>query len=94
MLKAPVFPPGYATKFLLSLLYKTLFSVIYALFPEPTLIVVRLLQPEKAPFPMLVTLSGIDKFLRLLQEKKAQYPILVTLLGMVIFDRLAQELKA
>jgi hypothetical protein len=39
-----VFPAGYAIKVFLSMLYKMPFSEVYALLPEFTFIVVRLLQ--------------------------------------------------
>ena len=46
------------------------------------MIEVRLLQPEKAEDPMLVTLSGMMIEVRLLHLKKAFLPMLVTLSGM------------
>ena len=39
---------------------------------------VRLIQPENAPQPMVVTLSGIFTFVRLRQFSNASPPILVT----------------
>ena len=45
-----------------------------------------LLQPEKASFPMLVTLSGIMMLVRLLQFMKVHSPILVTLPWIVMLD--------
>ena len=39
--------------------------------PSPIVILVRLVQPQKAVDPMLVTLSGIVTLLRLLQLSKA-----------------------
>ena len=47
-------------------------------------------QPEKAYFPMLVTLPGIVTAVRPLQLEKAQFPMLVTLFGMVTAVRLLQ----
>ena len=43
----------------------------------------RLEQSEKAPPPMLVTLSGMVTLVRLEQYMKAASPMLVTLSGMV-----------
>jgi hypothetical protein len=40
-------------------------------------IVVKLLQPENAPYPMLVTLLGMFILVRLLQHKNALDPILI-----------------
>jgi len=40
-------------------------------------------QPENAPYPMLVTLSGIVMLVRPLQSPNAHSPMLVTLLGIV-----------
>ena len=60
----------------------------------PFKVIVRLLQPEKTEFPMLVTLLGIVMEVRLLQPEKALFPILVTLLGIVIEVRLLQLKKA
>ena len=44
---------------------------------------VRLVQVEKASFPMVVTLLGMVTEVRLLQPEKATFPMLVTLFGMV-----------
>ena len=50
----------------------------------------RLVQPAKAPSPMLVTLSGMVIEVRLLHPEKAQPPMLGTPSGMVIEVRLLQ----
>ena len=42
------------------------------------------MQPEKAEFPMPVTLSGIVMLVRLVQPEKAEFPIPVTLSGIVM----------
>ena len=55
---------------------------------------VRLLQPEKALLPMLVTLFGMVMDVRLLQPEKALLPMLVTPLGMVMEVRPLQPEKA
>ena len=44
---------------------------------------VRLLHPEKAEPPMLVTLFGMVTEVKLLHPEKAELPMLVTLLGIV-----------
>ena len=44
---------------------------------------VKLLQPEKASSPMLVTLLPIVTEVKLLQLRKAELPMLVTLLGII-----------
>ena len=51
---------------------------------------VRLLQPRNAPFPMLVTLLGIVMLFRLLQPLNAQLSMLVTLFPIVMLVRLLQ----
>jgi hypothetical protein len=55
---------------------------------------VRPEQPEKADWPILVTLLGMVMDIRPLQPPKACSPILVTLLGMVMEVRLEQPKKA
>ena len=52
------------------------------------MIEVRLLQPEKAEDPMLVTPSGMMIEVRLMQSEKASCSMLVTPSGMVIEVRL------
>jgi Na+-translocating ferredoxin:NAD+ oxidoreductase RnfD subunit len=89
-----IFPAGYATKVSLSLLYKTPLSEAYLLLPELTYIATRLLQPLKAPFPMLITLLGMVMLVRLVQPEKAPCPMLITLSGMVMLARLVQPEKA
>ena len=51
-------------------------------------------QPEKAEFPILVTLLGMVTEVKEEQEEKALLPILVTLLGMVTEVKKVQLLKA
>ena len=51
-------------------------------------------QPEKAPLPMLVTLSGIVTLVKEEHFKKAQPPILLTLFGIVMLFKEEQPLKA
>ena len=57
-------------------------------------ILVRLLQLEKALYPMLVTLFGMVILVRLLQLSKAESLMLVTLSGMVMLVRLLKLEKA
>ena len=49
------------------------------------------LQPEKAAFPMLVTLLGMVTDVRPRHSVKARSPMLVTLLGMVTDVRLLHK---
>ena len=51
-------------------------------------------QPEKAPLPMLVTLSGIVTLVKEEHFKKAQPPILLTLFGIVMLFKEEQPVKA
>lgn len=55
---------------------------------------VKELQCENAPSPMLVTLSGIVMFVSALQPINAQIPMLVTLLPIVTFVSAGQLLNA
>ena len=55
---------------------------------------VRLVQPKKAAFPMLVTPFPIVMLVRLVQSRKASFPMLVTLSGIVTLVRLLQSWKA
>ena len=55
---------------------------------------VRLVQPEKALEPMLVTLSGMIMVVRLVQPENAYLPMLVTLSGIIILPRLVQPSNA
>jgi hypothetical protein len=59
-----------------------------------TVMEVRLEQPEKALYPILVTLLGIVMEVRLEQPIKAPPPILVTPLGIVMEGSFEQEAKA
>jgi hypothetical protein len=52
------------------------------------------LQPENAPPPMLVTLSGIVMLVRPLQPLNAKCPMLVTLSGIVTLVSPSQPLNA
>ena len=88
MVKAPVFPAGYCIRVVLFLLYNTPSTELYAVLSAITFIAVRLVQPEKAPLSMLVTLFGMVTSVRLVQPEKADCPMLVTLLGMVTLIRL------
>ena len=54
---------------------------------------VRLLQLEKAELPMVVTLFGMVTLVRLVQPEKALSSMLVTLSGIVMLVRLVQPLK-
>ena len=54
----------------------------------------KLLHPEKALFPILVTLSGIFMLVKLLHPEKALFPILVTLSGIFILVKLLHPEKA
>ena len=62
-------------------------NIFPRLFPiiefELTVTEVKLLQFQKAPSPMLVTLLGMVTEVKLLQVLKALPPMLVTLLGIV-----------
>ena len=55
---------------------------------------VKLLHPENAPSPILVTLSGIVMFVRLVQLENAQPPILVTPSSMVTLVTFSQPLNS
>jgi hypothetical protein len=55
---------------------------------------IRLLQPEKAELPMLVTLLPMVTEVRLLQPEKAELPMLVTLFGMMKELRFVQLVNA
>jgi len=79
MVNAPVLPPGYWISVVLSLSYNTPSCELYIVLAELTVIAVRRLQPKKALFPMLVTLSGIVMLVRLVQPSKAPCPMLVKL---------------
>ena len=70
-----------------------LMDLYLGLFLE-TVIEVRLLQPEKAEWLILVTLSGISIDWRLGQSPNASSPISVTLSGISIDCRLVQPLNA
>ena len=48
------------------------------------LTLVRLVQRENAPMPMLVTLPGMVTLVRLMQRENAEFPMLVTPEGMVM----------
>ena len=63
-------------------------------FPDSTTIVVKPLQPEKAPSPMDVTLLGISMEVKPLQLPKAPFPMVVTLLPMVTEVKPLQFTKA
>ena len=52
------------------------------------------MQLEKAPSPILVTLSGIVTELNFVQALKALLPILVTLSGMIMQSKSSQPPKA
>ena len=73
-----------------SIIALQLFRLSYTLFPFSTVIKVKLLQPENAELPMLVTLLGMVIEVKLLQPENAEPPILVTLLGMLIEVKLLQ----
>ena len=62
--------------------------------PSGIVMLVRLMQPEKAQAPMLVTPSGMVILVRLLQLVKAASGMLVTLSGIVMLFRLLQKRKA
>ena len=55
---------------------------------------VRLVHFQKAPTPMLVTLSGIVMLVRLVQSAKAPPPMVVTPSPIVMLVRLVQSWKA
>ena len=55
---------------------------VVMLLPVSNVTLARLAQPEKALFPMVVTLSGMVMSVRLAQPSKAPAPMLLTLLGM------------
>ena len=55
---------------------------------------VKLVQPEKAPHPMLVTPFPMVTDVKPLQPSKAYHPMLVTLSGMVMDVKPAQSSKA
>ena len=66
----------------------------YFVLTPSTVIVAKLLQPEKAIHPILVTELGIVTDVMLLQSEKAPEPILVTELGIVTDTKLRQLEKA
>ena len=55
---------------------------------------VKLVQSEKAPLPILVTLLGMVKEVSLVHPEKAEEPMLVILLGIVIEARFVHPEKA
>ena len=55
---------------------------------------VKPLQPEKAQFPMLVTLLPIVTEVKPLQLRKVSFPMLVTLLGIITEVKPLQPSKA
>ena len=63
----------------------------YTLLPSSTIILVREAQPEKASFPISVTLEGITTLVREVQSAKAPTPIYVTLSGITILVREVQS---
>ena len=68
--------------------------ILVSLLFSSKMILVRLVQPEKTVFPMLVTLSGILIVIRLVQSRNAQGPMLITLSGIVMPVKLVQPAKA
>ena len=66
------------------------FRESYSGLLSSTLILVKSVQPKKAPVPIDVTLLGMLTEDRLLHRPNAELPIDVTLLGMVTKDRLLQ----
>ena len=77
-----------------SMMALQLFRESYWGFAEFTLMEVSPVQPEKAPFPMLVTLSGMSMEVRPEQPLNAPSPMLVTLLPISMEVRLEQLPKA
>jgi len=71
-----------------ALLYNMPSCELNAVLVVSTVIVVRLVQPEKAEQPILVTPFPIVTLVRLVQLIKAELPMLVTLFGMVTLVRL------
>ena len=63
-------------------------------FPLSTVMLVRLLQPENALTPIVVTELGMLMLVRLLQSLNALIPIVVTELGMSMLVRPVQYLNA
>ena len=70
-----------------------LFRESYIGFSWSTFIDVRLEQPVKGAFPILVTFLGMTMVVKLVQRKKAQRSILVTLSGIVTEIREVQSEK-
>ena len=62
-----VFPIAYCIKVLPSFVYKFPSTDLYLVLLASTVILVKLLQPENASEPMLVTLLGISMLVKLLQ---------------------------
>ena len=56
--------------------------------------VVKLVQPSKAAFPMLVTLLGMVTEVKAVQPEKAELPMLVTLSGIITDVKPLQPEKA
>ena len=69
-----------------SIIALQLFLESYIVFPSSTLIVVKDVQPEKALFPIEVTLSGITIEHKDVQPQKAAQLILVTLSGITMSE--------
>jgi glutamine amidotransferase PdxT len=90
----PALPPGHLIRLDWFLLYKIPSTLLYFEFSGATVMLPRLLQDQKASFPMLITLAGIVILVRLVQDENAELPMLVTLAGIVRLARLVQDQKA
>ena len=65
-------------------------AVIVGVDPTGDVALIRLLQPESAPPPRLITLSGITTLVRPAQPQNARSPRLVTLSGSTMLVRRSQ----
>jgi len=77
-----------------SMMALQLFRESYTLFAASTWMAVKLLQPQNAASPMLVTLEGMVMEVRPLQSWKALFPMLVTDFGMLMEVKPLQPQKA
>jgi hypothetical protein len=83
MVTAPGMPVGTAMKVVCALSYTMPLTELYVVLAVSTFMLSRLVQPEKANPPMLVTPVGMVTPVRPVQPEKASCPMLVTLAGMV-----------
>ena len=83
MTYSPYLPPGYATRILPSLLYRTPSTDMNDSLLELTSIETRFVHPENAPEPKLVSVDGRNTFVKLVHDENALFPIVLTPSGIV-----------